>query len=446
MDLIIGMLVTFITLVFSIFNDIFVGYSLILGYMIFCLIASRKGHSAKKIISMSYKGCKDSFIVIGLFVLIGLITGIWMSCGTVPAIIYYGMKFMNLRYFILYAFLITSVVSFLLGTSFGSVSTVGVALILIAKNAGLNADIVAGAIISGAYFGDRCSPMSSSANLVANLTKTNIYTNVRNMFKTSIVPYFLTCIAYLYLSVNSVIPAGSQSMSSDIVAVFDIKLITLLPAIMILVFAMFKVDVKISMLCSIVIALLISVFVQKYTLLETLGFGCFGYHMEKISPLQEILKGGGIISMLKASIIILVSCAISGIFKGTNMLTRIEDSFTRCKSRFTLFIYTSFTSVVTAIFGCNQSISVIMTYNIMDKSYREKRIDKYKLAIDIENTAILIAALIPWNTAALVPTATMKVSMAGYIPYAFYLYLGPLMMMIEYKFFNNRFQPVSLNS
>ena len=138
---------------------------------------------------MSFNGGKRAFVVLEIFLLIGIITGTWIASGTVPAIIYYGIKYMNPNFFILYTFLISCIVSFLLGTSLGTVSTVGVALILMAKGGNINIDIAAGAIIAGAYFGDRCSPMSSSAILVANLTRTNLYTNISNMFKTAVIPF-----------------------------------------------------------------------------------------------------------------------------------------------------------------------------------------------------------------------------------------------------------------
>ena len=178
MDIIISMFVIFCALIFSIYNGLFVGYPLLLGFFIFTYISWRRGFILRDIIKMSFNGGKRAFVVLEVFLLIGIITSTWIASGTVAAIIYYGIKYMNPNFFILYTFLISCVVSFLLGTSLGTVSTVGVALILMAKGGNINIDIAAGAIIAGAYFGDRCSPMSSSAILVANLTRTNLYTNI----------------------------------------------------------------------------------------------------------------------------------------------------------------------------------------------------------------------------------------------------------------------------
>lgn len=433
MDIIIGMIITFFVLIFSIFKGIFVGFPLLLAFFIFACISLRRGFTLKNIIKMSIDGGKKSFIVLTIFVLIGSITGIWMASGTVPAIIYYGVTYMNPNYFILYAFIISCVVSFILGTSLGTVSTVGVALILMAKSGNVNINIAAGAIIAGSYFGDRCSPMSSSANLIANLTKTNLYTNIWNMFKTSIIPFILSIVIYFVISLNQPLNLIQNNIDIEITTIFKINWIILLPAITILVFSLFRINVKISMFISIMLASIIAIISQQNTPIEVLKFIFLGFRLDQASSLKNILKGGGIISMWKPALVVFVSCALAGIFSGTNMLKKIEDILMKAKTRYVLFIYTTITSIVTAAFGCNQSIAIVLTHHLMNKSYDEKNIDKYKLSIDLENTAVVLAALIPWNIAAFVPTMTMEVSSTGFMPYAFYLYLVPIINMLHLK-------------
>jgi len=446
MDVIISMLITFCALIFSIYKGIFVGYPLMLGFFIFAYISWKRGFTPRDIIKMSLNGGKKAFVVLIIFFLIGIITGIWMASGTVPAIIYYGIKYMNPKFFILYAFIISCAVSFLLGTSFGTVSTVGIALILMAKGGGINVNVAAGAIIAGAYFGDRCSPMSSSANLVANLTGTNLYTNILNMFKTSVIPFILSIIVYFTLSLQEPINFIQSNMGSEIVNIFKINWIIILPAIIILVFSLLKINIKLSMVVSIAAASVIAVVYQQYSPMKVLRFMVLGFELDSPGPLQDILKGGGIISMLKASFIVFISCALSGIFNGTNMLKSIEDILMRAKTRYMLFIYTAITSIVTAAFGCNQTIATVLTYNLMNKSYKNKNIDKFQLAIDLENTSIVLAALIPWCIASYVPTTTMGVSSTGFIPYAFYLYLIPIVNILYFKILEIKNNRLSTNS
>lgn len=137
--------------------------------------------------------------------------------------------------------------------------------------------------------------------------------------------------------------------------------------------------------------------------------------------------------MWKASLVIYISCSLSGIFEGTNMLKNIEDIFLKAKNHAQLFSYTSIVSVLTAALGCNQAIAVVLTDQLMSSAYKEKAMSKYHLALDLENSAIVLSAFIPWNMAAFVPTTTMNVSKVGFMPYAFYLYLIPVFSYLSIK-------------
>ena len=434
MDIIIGLFITFCVLIFSILSGVFIGYPLLLGYLIFVYISFRRGFNFRNIISMSLNGGKKALIVIKILLLIGAITGIWMASGTVPAIILYGIRYMSADFFILSAFLITCIVSLLLGTSLGTVSTVGIALILIADTGNVNLNVVAGAIMAGAYFGDRCSPMSSSASLVATLTNTNLYKNIYNMLLTSIIPFIISVVIYIILSLQNPLNVVQSNMSSDLLDTFKLNWVVLIPAVIILIFSIFRVNVKISMFISIIAATVIAVMLQNYKPLEALRFILLGFNLDSSNPLSSILRGGGIISMWKASLVVFISCSLSGIFGGTDMLKSVEGFLSRAKSRYMLLIYTTITGIFTAAFGCNQTITIVLSHHFMHKKYAENNIDNYQLAVDLENTGVVIAALIPWNIAALVPITTMGVDSAGYIPYASYLYLIPIVNILYLKY------------
>ena len=244
--LIISVIIAFVLLILCILNGIFIGFPLVLCFLNFVFIARQRGYPLKDIIRMSYQGGKKSFIVLRILVLVGAITSLWMASGTTPAILYYGIQLINPKLFFMYAFLISSSVSFLLGTSFGTVSTVGLSLILMAKSGNIDADIAAGAIIAGAYFGDRCSPMSSSANLVAHLTETDLYPNVKNMLKTGTLPFVLSIFFYLMLSLHHPLTFTENTMANEILNVFGLHWVALLPALAILILAIARVDVKLS--------------------------------------------------------------------------------------------------------------------------------------------------------------------------------------------------------
>lgn len=435
METVFGLVITFVMLMFSIYKGIFIGYPLLISFFIFVILSLHKGYSIKAISKMAYDGGKKSFVVLKIFILIGAITAVWMSSGTVPSIVYYGINLMNPNYFIFYAFIISSLVSFLLGTSLGTVSTVGLALIVMAKSGEVNTSIAAGAIIAGAYFGDRCSPMSSSANLIANLTETELFINIKNMLKSAVLPFILSLILYFVVSLSSPLNTASGGIDKAIVKSFEISILALLPSIIILVLSIFRVNVKISMFLSIALASVLSIYIQDYKINEVLYFILMGFHLDFANPLYLIIKGGGIISMLRPAIVVFISCSLAGIFEGTKTLQSVEKLLLKANSRSSLFLYTTIVSILTAAFGSNQSIAAVLTASLMDKAYKQNSVDKYQMALDLENTGIVLSALIPWNLAAFVPTSTMAVSPVGFIPYAFYLYLLPITsyMILRYR-------------
>lgn len=446
MDIIIVTALTTITLFFSVYRDYFLGYPLILSFIMFSFLAYRKGYTFKEIMKMGYNGGSKVFTILKIFTLIGCITAIWMVSGTVPGIVYYGIKLMSPNYFVLYTFLICCLISFLLGTAFGTVSTVGVALMVIARGGGTNLNLITGAIIAGAYFGDRMSPMSSSANLLATLTDTDLYINIKTKFKTAIIPFILTVILYTIFSIAQPLNLAESTMSTDILNTFKINLWVLLPAVIILIMAAFKIDVKISMLFSIISALVIGFLLQDYSFIESIKYMIFGFHLEPGHPLEFILKGGGILSMVKVSLIVFISSSISGVLEGANMLESLEKFLLQNTSRYKIFISTLLTATVTAAFGCNQSISVVLTSHLMKKPYENNGLNNYDLASDIANTSIVIPALIPWNIAGLVPATTLMITGIKFIPYTFYLYLIPLINILYLKIIEMKKHKISLNN
>lgn len=432
MEMYIGLIIAFLLLIFSVLKNIFIGYMLIACWILFAVIAFRKGYTLSKIGKMSFDGGKQSFVVLKMFLLIGAVIGSWMASGTIPSIIYYCLKYINPSTFVLSTFIICCITSFLIGTSLGTVSTVGIPLMIIARSGHVNLNLMAGAIIAGAYFGDRCSPMSSSAYLVANLTKTDIYTNIKNMIHSSIIPFILSLIFYYTFSISQPLKVVNSDLSVELIKTFNINFIMLLPAIIILILILCKVKISISILISTLSASALAILFQGYQLKEVASFIICGFKITNHTPIQSIIKGGGIISMLKPSLVIFVSCSIAGIFEGIKIFDKLKNLLLKFPSEnHKLFGITSIVSIITASFGCNQSISTVMTNKIMEDCYNAT--NKYQFALDLENSGIVISALIPWNIAALVPTSAMNVSATGYLPYAFYLYILPIIYFLYFK-------------
>jgi NhaC family Na+:H+ antiporter len=274
--------------------------------------------------------------------------------------------------------------------------------------------------------------MSSSAHLVASVTGTKIYTNLKNMVRTAIVPLVISTLIYLALSRLNPVQLANSSLTLEIPKVFEINLIVLLPALVVLILSLFRVEVKLTMLISLITALAIGIGMQDYSLTQLLKFMMLGYSLEEINPLQDILSGGGVVSMARVSVVVIVSTGLAGIFSGTRTLDAIEVLLKKAKSRSELFLGTTVIGIASAAFGCTQTIAILLTQQLVQDKYEQEQLDNYQLAVDLENTAVVLSPLIPWNIAGLVP-ATLLMTDSGFIPYAFYLYLLPLFSLVQFK-------------
>lgn len=425
-------LIIFIYMIKSKFN---LGIIILFAYLIFVLLALKKEISLNSIINISFEYSKKSRVVLLVFLFVGALTSSWIASGTIPGIVYYGIKFVNPNFFILFSFLLSSFVSFFLGSSFGSASTIGVALMAIAKSGNLNVNIVGASIISGIYFGDRWSPLSSSCNLVSSLTSVNIYDNLKNMIKSMIFPFLISSLFYYFLSQKYVLTVAESQLSKNLFLEFNLNnYLIFIPLISIIVFSLLKINVRISMATSIILASFVAVFIQEENFFSITNYLIFGFFKLNGTSLENVIKGGGVVSMIKASFLIIISCSLIGIFEELKIMQHIKSKIKNINTRSKLFSYSIGISFITGMVGANQTISVIMTEQIMEEIYDNKGIKRLELAKDIENTAIVLAPTIPWNIASYVPCTMLGISTIKFIPFAFYLWLLPICSFIFYKF------------
>ena len=432
MALIFFLIISFLLLLISVWQGVFIVYPLLASLTVLFLLLCQRGFKPRTLLILALTGSKKSFSVIYILLLIGGLIAVWMTAGTVPALVYYGIQMINPHYFILSAFILSILVSLLIGTSFGTVSTIGIALMILARGSGVAPAITAGAIIAGAYFGDRCSPMSSSANLIAIITQTQLHINLQKMLATTFSPWLVATLFYWLLSLANPIEFEEQYLTSEISRLFDVTPLVFLPALAIFLLAWSRVEIKISMLVSVVIGLGISRYIQGYSFSEIFRYMLLGFELSENTSLQNIILGGGIISLAKVSLVVVVSTAFAGIFTGTKILESVQVYLKKAKSRSDLFLGTNLIGIASAAFGCTQTIAIILTEELVKSNYQEHQLDNYQLAVDLENTVVVLSPLIPWNIAGLVP-ATILMTDSGFIPFAFYLYFVPLFNYLEIK-------------
>ena len=233
--------------IFSLVRGIELVWPVLAGLALFTVRGLCKGYSLKHMARAAWAQERKLLSIIVIFALIGGITAIWRSGGTIAYFIYYGVQFIRPKIFILVAFLLTSALSFTLGTSFGVVGTAGIILMAVARGGGVNEMVTAGAILSGAYFGDRCSPASSSGATVAAVTGTEYMSNVRQMLKTGALPFAVSLGVYVLLSLHHPIAAVDATLLDLLSQHFVLSFWALLPALLMLVLPPVKAPVKWAM-------------------------------------------------------------------------------------------------------------------------------------------------------------------------------------------------------
>ena len=415
MGSIVTILLFSLSLIFCLLLKFSVINALIVGYIIFITYGLMKGYDFKVLIKKSFEGVLTVKNILLVFILIGMITALWRASGTIAYIVYMGSKLISPSILILLTFLLCSILSFLIGTSLGTAATMGIVCVSIGKTMGINPYYLGGAVLSGIYFGDRCSPMSTSALLITELTKTNLYTNIKLMLKTSIIPFIATCLFYSFLGLKT----STFSITIDATNIFkenyNLNTAVIIPAILIIILSLLKVNVKKTMLASIVISFIIAMFFQKESVISLINYCVYGFHHSN-EKLNSMMKGGGVLSMLNVGLIVAISSSYSGIFKETKMLVILKEYSKKTSNYFIIFL----SSIISGAIACNQSLGIILTHELC-----EELEDKENMAIILENTIVLLAGLIPWNIAMAVPLKTVDIGLMSGL-FAFYLYFLPL--------------------
>ena len=399
-------------------------FALLLGIVLFSAIGLRRGHKPGELWHMMWSEGRKLIPLLLIFVFIGSITGLWRSSGTITFFIYHGIQIIRPGIFILVAFLLTCLLSYALGTSFGVTGTVGIILMALARSGGVDIMITAGAVLSGAYFGDRCSPASSSGLLVAAVTETVQYDNIRNMHRTGWLPMAVSIAIYGVLSAANPIQAVEESLLLTLTDSFRLSLWTVVPAVIMLVLPMVKVSIRTTLILSCAAAFGVSVLVQGMPVWDTLWAAVVGY-TPRDGALAAILSGGGMLGMMETSFAVMATGLFAGLLSGLGVLDGLKGFVEKVALKWGLFPATVLVSLVAGMVFCNQSIIIMMAYPLLRDVYARCGHGNAELALDVENSGIVMAALIPWNIAGSVPLQMLDAG-SGAIPYMVLLYMIPL--------------------
>lgn len=412
-------------LLISMVLEISLLYALLLGYVVFFAYGIYKGCSAKSLFLDSWDKTKSIGNMLFLFCLIGVLTATWRASGTIAFIVVLSESLLIPQIFIFVSFFLCLIISMLTGTSFGSSATMGVICMIVGNVFGMDPALLGGAILSGCYFGDRLSPMSTCAMLIAKITYTDIYTNLKNMSITAIIPLILTSFFYLFLGFD----ASHKSCTLDTFQVFrthfNLSWLTVFPIVVLIVSTFCKMPIRNTMLLGTLSAILLCFFVQNQSLTEILELCIKGFESEN-SDLNRMLGGGGLLSMLTVSCIVGISSSYMGLFYTSGLLENLKGHIEKLSEKISVFSTTVLVATMTSMITCNQTLTILMTKMLCETQYTSKE----ELALALEDSAVLIPGIIPWSIACSVILVNINAPMES-ILYGFFLYLLPLVEIVR---------------
>lgn len=398
------------------------------GALLFFGYGAAQGHSWLAMARAALSSVHTVGKILVTFLLIGVLTAMWRASGTIVYIVDITSGMCSGPVILLATFLLCCLMSFLTGTSFGTAVTMGTICAFIATNAGAPILLTGGAVLSGSYFGDRCSPVSTSSLLVATLTGTSVPNNIPAMVRSSLMPFVLACVLFLGMGVLMDVGADASSVaglsgqkavgSTQIATGFNLTPWELMPAILVLGLSLLRLDVWIVLAAGAVSAAVLACVCQGMDV-PGVALAC----VAGFSPLpgqSSLMAGGGIVSMLAVAAIVLVSSTYAGIFEQTHMLDGVHDFVAKIAARFGSFAAVLLASTACAVVCCNQSLTIMLGHQLS----RGCESDAGKFALQLEDTAVVVSALVPWSIACAVPLAAVGAPPAS-VFFAFYLWLVP---------------------
>ena len=369
-----------------------------------------------------------------ILAIIGILTGVWLDAGVVPTMIYYGLQILSPGIFFLGALLICSVTSLATGTSWGTMGTMGVALMGIGFGLGMNPAITAGAIISGSYFGDKMSPLSDTTNLAPAMAGTDVMTHVKFMLPSTAVTYVISAVFFLVMGLVQY-QGGEADMSSvttlsaALKDMFTINPLLLLPPVVVIVAVALKMPAIPGITLGIVTGAIVGVIFQPDCTLGSLfSCGMNGFSCETgIYEIDELLNSGGLMNMMFSISMTIIAMMFGGIMEDTHQLEVIVDQVKKlAKSPAGLVTLTEATCVVSNATMPEQYISIVVPGRMYADEYKKKGLHPACLSNALESAGTVTSALIPWNTCGVFILGTLNIGVAQYAPFAVFNWLMPL--------------------
>ena len=410
---------------------------LIAAAAVAAFIAVRLGYTYKElengVLESMMKGMPAMLVVI----VVGALIGSWITAGTIPVLIYYGLQIISPKLFLVTACIVASIVSVVTGTSYGTVGTIGVAFIGIAHGLEIPLSQAAGAIIAGAYFGDKISPFSDTTNLAPIAAKSNLYDHIRHTLWTTTPAWLLGLLVYLLLGIFST-PSGDVSLEkTDLIMgvlrdSFRFHWLLLLPPVITLYFAIRRKPIIPGMLFSSAVAVVLAIVIQESELKTAVKSMVFGFETrtgERI--VDELLIRGGMVNMMNVTLIAFCAFAFGGIVQKAGMLDVLLERLLKVANTVGRIVASTVAScIVTAMMTGSSYLSILIPGELFAPAYRRYNLAAKNLSRTTEDSGTVVVPLVPWSIAGVFMAGTLGVETLSYAKWAIMCYSGFIFALI----------------
>ena len=397
-------------------------------------VGARLGYTWKEMEKGIIASLATALPAVFILIVIGALIATWIAAGTIPMLIYYGLDLMSARFFLVSSCIICSVVSLFTGTSWGTVGTVGVALMGVAVGLGVNPGAAAGSIVAGAYFGDKLSPFSDTTNLAPVVARANLIDHVRWMLWTTTPAWLLGLAVYLIAGLGTTPAAGADvsALQNALQTAFRFNILLLLPPLVMLVFAIRKAPIIPGLFLTTALAMVLALIYQGESMRTLLDSAITGYTPHTGSEqLDTLLARGGMLSMMDLTLLVFTAFAFAGIMSACGMLGRIlEAILTIVRSRFALVAATVSGGILTALVTGSSYLAIIIPGELFGDAFRRAGLAAKNLSRTLEDSGTVIVPLVPWSAAGSYMAGTLGVATSSYLPWAIMNYTGFLFALV----------------
>jgi len=424
-------------------------FALLLAGAVAALIGFKYGVGYDDMLHKVSKNIESTTGAILILLFVGALTGTWLLSGIIPTMVYYGLQLLNPAIFLASTLIITALVSLVIGSSWSTTATVGIALIGIGKALGFPPEMVAGAVISGAYFGDKMSPLSDTTNLASAIAGVDLYRHVRYMMYTTIPTIGIALLVFIILGFSY---TGNQiqdtsALLTDIKQAFFIHPALLLVPLIVIFLIIKKTPPLVALLAGVLLGGLTALFFQKDLLLQIIDkqhnfyTGAYKSIMKAIvwdiniktdNPiLNELFSSGGMKGMLSTIWLIISAMFFGGIMEAIGALKKISETLLNTlKGTFGLFASTDLTCIMFNVTASDQYLAIVVPGKMYKQAYDDAGLAPENLSRTLEDSGTVTSVLVPWNTGGAYNSQVLGVATESYLIYAIFNWLSPIMTLI----------------